>query len=180
MGGIDAMITRVLLDYLRLGSLPVYDVEWTPNYGWGVFHVLDFADPLAQYEMDGQWRTVHGHPRIVIPLTIDADLVECQRQVPRWIETAQQFPGDGTLIFCIRTSAPIPGTTAHYVCAGMAYVPQQLGNATVLEGEDPAELVLHVLQGHRDHPMVRTLLERRDAEAVEHERYWAMAEAAQA
>jgi hypothetical protein len=177
------MITRVLLEFIGNGQLPVYDIEWVPNpniEAWRVFHVLDFEDPLAQYEMDGHWRAVHGQPRIIIPLTIDTDLIECQRQVPRWIEEAQQIPGDGTLIFCLHTSAPTLGTGAHYVCAGMAYVPQDVGAATILQGEDPTELVLHVLQGHRDHPLVQAVLDRREAEIREHARYWIMAEAARA
>lgn len=177
------MITRVLLEYLPLGGLPVYDVEWIPNYdieGWGLFHVLEFSDPLAQYEMDGQWQMIPARPRIIIPLNIDANLIECQRQVPRWIETAQQFPGDGTLIFCIRTSGPVAGTDEHYVCAGLAYVPQQLATAAILDGEDPAELVLHVLQGNGDHPLVQAVLARRDLENENNRRYWQMAEAARA
>ncbi len=169
------MISRILMEYLPMGGLPVY--ECTPGEP---HYILDFADPLDTYTGVGYWREAltRSH-RLIVPLNIDADLVECQGRVDEWIALAQELPGNGTLVFSIRTSAPLRDGT-HYVCAGLVYTPEALPLALSIEDTDPAELIRQVLLGRGDHPLVQEALARQVRDRLAHERYWVMADAARA
>lgn len=170
------MIQSILLEYLADGAIPIYETTPTdPNSHW----VLEFGDPLDLYVGDAHWREIRPRShRIVIPLGIDMDMAGCLEKVDQWVSQAQRLPGNGgTLIFPIRTSAAFPdGST--YVCAGMGYTPNVVETATALDGTDPALLISQLLQGHRTHPLLRRVLEQREAEAREHRRYWLMGEEA--
>lgn len=168
------MITHILMEYLGLGALPVYDCE--PDIQR---YILEFQDPLALYEGSGYWREVpSSSQRLIVPLNIDADLAECQGQIPDWIRQAQELPGDGTLIFSIQAQAPVGGID--YLCAGLAYVSQAIAQADPLEATDPADLIRQVLLRNVNHPIVRGVLDRHAEEVERHRRYWEMAEAARA
>lgn len=159
------MIHSILLEFLAEGSIPVYETATDVNY-----HTLDFGDPLDLYTLTGQWRPKRGRHRITIPLNIDTDNNAVFTHAPHWVNQAQALPGNGTLIFVVRTATIFEdGTTL--VLAGMAYSERHIEGAVPLGDTNPADLIVQLLHNNRDHAIVRDALEQRDGEIRENRRY---------
>lgn len=142
------MITHLQLEFLRLGSLPIYQVE--NNY--------DFGRRLRYYHLDEdqkQWsirETCQG--RLMISIEVDTMVEILEPQLRQWLKMIEDEP-DGTLFFPIRSCGSLPDTGT-LIIAGCAFVPDHICGEyeaprervhhgdLALDGADPVQLIMEV------------------------------------
>lgn len=163
------MISHIVIRFLGMGEIPVFDMASGEH---PVYVVSDSSTTL-------NWQPVipRGN-RFCVPLVFDSDIPTFKEDVARLIEAAKQLDEstEGILIFNFRTLArsSVAGLP-NYVCAGMAYTPRALEYTYYgqpLNGVDPVELINHLCDGRRRHPIVREVLRQQAEDRRQHQEYW--------
>jgi hypothetical protein len=152
------MITHLQLEFLRLGALPIYDVE----------NNSDFGRRFRYYHLDEdqkQWSIRETcQRRLMISTEIDTMVEILEPQLRQWLRMIDDEP-DGTLFFPVRSCGSL-ADTGTLILAGAAFVPNNIpgdyeapreGRAygKSLEGADPTQLIVETarsiepfMQGH--------------------------------
>lgn len=160
------MITHIVIQFLGMGEIPIFDKTSGEHRVYIVNDTLNWQPTIPR-----------GH-RFCVPLVFDSDIPRFKEDVARLVESASCLDesADGILIFSFRTLARAAvGDLQNYVCAGMAYTPRALEYTYYgqpLNGADPVELINHLCEGRRRHPIVREVLRQQAEDRRQHQEYW--------
>lgn len=171
------MITDIMLTRLHDGDLPMFAVG-----DLDIGYVLNPGPPRTT---EGSpvyeglfWEELIGHQRFHVPLHIDTTTDVMAAEMEHWLRIPHMQNPDvrGTLYVIIRTRDRIPGKDLIIFNGALAFFPAPRGRAMgyglPLDGEDPCDIVRHILDVgvaedlQNKPPLVRELFERIDISAI--------------
>lgn len=171
------MITDIMLTRLHDGDLPMFDVG-----DLDIGYVLNPGPPRTT---EGSpvyeglfWEELLGHQRFHVPLHIDTTTDVMAAEMEHWLRIPHMQNPDvrGTLYVIIRARDRIPGEDLIIFNGALAFFPAPRGRAMgyglPLDGEDPCDVVRHILDVgvaedlQNKPPLVRELFERVGISAI--------------
>lgn len=157
------MIDAILVDWIRMGALPVYRLG-------------EPGQRFYQFREDRHWHETATFRNGTTWISIEVDCVfsDFEGLIRTWLAALDGLVEvAGTLVFAIRTCCEFDGT--RFILAAMAFTPRPVPEAVPLDGGDPADILIQVCGGLAGedsttlHPAIRTALARELAYREEYE-----------